>query len=414
MATDMATDIDELIYDPADPSTLRNPHALFARLRNEDPVHWSEPMSGWVVTNYDYATEILTDSEVFSAERLTSVRKHLPGPAQNAASEILRWLNHWMVFRDPPDHTRLRRHMATVLNLPVFESLRESVRGIVDMLLDKHPRGETIDFIPNFSIMMPGMVVMDLLGVDRTRLLEVKSWSDDMMLFIGSARGVPDKYDRARRGALAMAALFKDLIEQRRVEPKGDILSQLIHSEIDGRQLNDDEIIGSMMMVLNGGHETTANLLNNSLLALAGNPDQMAVLRSGSGNMVTAVEEFLRFDSPVLSIGRIVTQDMELGNKQLTKGERVFAMLLAANRDEDVFDDPDRLDVSRNPNPHMAFGKGNHFCLGTPLARIEGQIALEAIIERYGAISLEENVDDIPWINSMVTRGPTRLPLRLT
>jgi cytochrome P450 len=407
-------DLDELVYDPSDPAVMRNPHALFSRLRAAEPVHWSEPMSGWVVTNYDYCTEILTDSEVFSAERLTSVRKHLPGTAQTAANDILRWLNHWMVFRDPPDHTRLRRHMATVLNLPVFESLSESITGVVDILLDDMPRGEPLDFIQNFSIIMPGMVVMDLLGVDRDRLREVKSWSDDMMLFIGSARGVPDKYERARRGALAMATLFKDLIEKRRRENTGDILSQLIHSEIDGGQLNDDELIGSMMMVLNGGHETTANLLNNSLLALAANPDQADFLRAGSGNMATAVEEFLRYDSPVMSIGRVVTEDVMLGDKQLTKGERVFAMLLAANRDEDVFDDPDRLDVTRNPNPHMAFGKGPHFCMGTPLARIEGQIALKAILGRYTNIVLQEEMDSIPWINSMVTRGPTRLPLTLS
>lgn len=408
------SDIADLIYDPSDPETLRNPHSIFARLRNEDPVHWSEPMSGWIVTGYDDATEILTDSEVFSAERLTSVRKHLPNTAQDAASEILRWLNHWMVFRDPPDHTRLRRHMATVLNLPVFQTLDASIRGVVDMLLEKLPRGEPIDFIQNFSILMPGLVVMDLLGVDRDRLMEVKSWSDDMMLFIGSARGVPDKYDRARRGAVAMATLFHDLIARRRAAQRDDILSQLIHSEIDGRRLNDDELIGSMMMVLNGGHETTANLLNNSLLGLIANPDQAERLRAGAAGIVPAVEEFLRYDSPVLSIGRVVTEDVEMRDKQISKGERVFAMLLSANRDDEVFDDPDRLDVGRNPNPHMAFGKGPHFCLGMPLARIEGQIALTKILERYGSITLEEDLNNIPWINSMVTRGPTRLPLRLS
>ena len=405
--------VDEMIFDPADPAILRNPHPIFAWLRQEDPVHWSEPMSGWIVTGYDDILEALTDSDVYSAERLGNVRKHLPAGAQSSAEEILRYLNSWMVFRDPPDHTRLRRHMAGVLNLPTFESLRGTVAELTTMLLDQLPDDDVINMLPSFSILLPGMVVMELMGVDRDRLLEVKSWSDDMMLFIGSARGVPDKYERAKRGAVSMATLFKELIAKRRVDPRDDMLSQLIASEIDGRGLQDDELVGCLMMVLNGGHETTANLINNSLLALAHNPDTLAWLRANPDGMETAVEEFLRYDSPILSVGRMVKEETELGGKQLSAGERVFFMLLSANRDEEVFDDPTRLDVTRNPNPHMAFGKGPHFCLGTPLARIEGQIVLGEIIRRYSSIELAEPVDNIPWVNSLVTRGPSRIPLRL-
>jgi hypothetical protein len=406
--------IDDLIYDPADPETLRNPHPIFARLRAEDPVHWSDPMQAWILTRYDLAGKILIDAETYSAERLGAVSKHLPAPAQDIAAQILRWLSHWMVFRDPPDHTRLRRHMNRVLNLPVFEALRGSVRDITGMLLDDLPREDIVDLIPTFSIQLPGMVIMDLMGVPRERLLEVKSWSDNMMLFIGSARGVPDKYERARGGAVAMATLFQGMIEERRAVPRDDMLSQLIVSKAGGERLNDDELIGSLMMVLNGGHETTANLINSSLLALAHNPEQAAALRQNPDGMVRAVDEFLRYDSPVLSIGRVVTKEAQLGGKQLSPGERIFAMLVAANRDGEVFTNPDVLDLTRNPNPHMAFGKGHHFWLGTPLAKIEGQVAVEYILERFGKIELAEPVENIPWINSMVTRGPTRLPMRLS
>ena len=405
--------VDNLTFDPSDPATLRNPHPIFAALRHEDPVHWSDAMSGWIVTSYDDIQDGLTDSGTFSAERLTNVRKHLPTGAQSAAEEVLRYLNSWMVFRDPPDHTRLRRHMASVLSLPTFKALSGTVSELTTMLLDKLPENGVLDIIPAFSILLPGMVVMELMGVDRNRLLEVKGWSDDMMLFIGSARGVPDKYERARRGATSMATLFKEMIAERRIAPRDDLLSQLMASEINGQQLIDDELVGCLMMVLNGGHETTANLINNSLLALAHNPDQMAWLRKNPDGMDTAVEEFLRYDSPILSIGRVVKKDAELGDKQLSVGERVFFMLLSANRDEEVFDDPDQLDVRRNPNPHMAFGKGPHFCLGTPLARIEGEIVLHEILRRYRSIELAEPIEDIHWINSMVTRGPSRLPLRL-
>lgn len=404
--------VDELMFDPSDPDILRNPHMAFALLRREDPVHWSEAMSAWIVTGYDDILDGLTDNATFSAERLTNVRKHLPTGAQNAAEEVLRYLNSWMVFKDPPDHTRLRRHMAAVMDLPTLTSLGGTISELTNLLLDDLPDGDVVDMIPNFSILLPGMVVMELMGVDRNRLLEVKGWSDDMMLFIGSARGVPDKYERARRGAVAMATLFRELIVQRRAEPRDDMLSKLIVSEVNGGRLGDDELVGCLMMVLNGGHETTANLINNSLLALAHNPDAFTWLRNNPGGMEIAVEEFLRYDSPILSIGRVVKEETELGGKQLSIGERVFFMLLSANRDEEVFNDPDRLDVTRNPNPHMAFGKGAHFCLGTPLARIEGQIVLNEILKRYSSIELAEPVSDIRWINSMVTRGPSRLPLR--
>jgi cytochrome P450 len=235
-----------------------------------------------------------------------------------------------------------------------------------------------------------------------------------MMLFIGSARGVPDKYERARHGAVSMATLFQGMIEERRAVPTDDMLSQLILSEAGGERLSDDELIGSLMMVLNGGHETTANLINNSMLALAHHPEQLKALRGNSEGMARAVDEFLRYDSPILSIGRVIAKETELGGKQLSPGERIFSMLVAANRDGDVFANPDVLDIARNPNPHMAFGKGHHFCLGTPLARIEGQVAVECLLERFSQIELAEPVDNIPWINSMVTRGPTRLPLKLS
>ncbi len=404
----------QLEYDPNDPDVRRSPHELFAQLREADPVHWSPKMAGWVVTSYELATEVLTDNVLYSADRFTPFQARLSDDNRATAMEVLRWFKHWMVFRDPPDHTRLRRHMANILNVPIFDSKRESIEEVVNQLLDKIPRGEDIDFHTSFALWMPGMIVADLLGVDRDRLLDVKQWSDDMMTFIGSSRGVPDKYERARRGAKAMGEHFLDLVAKRRVEPRNDALSMLIASEVDGERLGDDELVGCMMMVLNGGHETTANLLNNSMLAMSSHPEVVKDLRANPGKMTTAVEEFLRYDSPILSVGRMVTEDHELGPKQIKAGDRVFAMLIGANRDPEVFKNPDELNVTRTPNPHMAFGKGPHFCLGTPLARLEGQIALAAILQRFERIELREPVESIPWLNSMVTHGPTRLPLRLS
>jgi cytochrome P450 len=403
----------DLTYDPTDPAVLRNPHELFARIRETEPVHWSPKLKSWIVTGYEDATDVLTDAEIFSGDRFRPFRARLPEKDRATADEVLRWFNHWMVFTDPPKHTRLRRHMAAVLNEKVFDTQSQNVTDVINELADKLPRGEAFDFFTAFSLWMPGIIVADLLGVERDKLLEVKQWSDDMMTFIGSSRGVTDKYERARRGANAMGTYFLDLIEKRRADPKPDVATMLMDTEVDGEKLNDDELIGCMMMVLNGGHETTANLLNNSMLALSSHPDAVADLRANPDKMERAVEEFLRYDSPVLSVGRVVMEETELGGKTLAEGDRVFAMLVGANRDSEIFEDPDQLQIERSFNPHMAFGKGPHFCLGTPLARLEGRIALNAILERFSTVELAEPVDDIPWLNSLVTRGPSRVPVIL-
>lgn len=400
-------------YDPTDPTVQRNPHNVFAQLRQVEPVHWCEKLKGWIVTSYEDATDVLADTTIFSGDRFRPFRARLPEKDRASADEVLKWFNNWMVFTDPPRHTRLRRHMAAVLNDKVFDTQSQNVKDVVNELADKLPRNEAFDFFSAFSLWMPGIIVADLLGVERDRLLEVKQWSDDMMTFIGSSRGVVDKYERAKRGANAMGTYFRELIARRRVEPRADVVTLLMETEVDGEKLGDDELVGCMMMVLNGGHETTANLLNNSMLALAAHPGAVAELRAHPDKMTTAVEEFLRYDSPVLSIGRVVTEEVELGGKTLAEGDRVFAMLVGANRDPEIFSHPDELQIERAFNPHMAFGKGPHFCLGTPLARIEGRVALNAVLERFSSIELAEPVEDIQWLNSMVTRGPSRVPVIL-
>jgi len=409
-----STNIAELIYDPSDEATRRNPYALFRQLRERDPVHWSDAMEGWIVTDYQLCSDMLSMNEYYSAERITGIKAHLPPEVRSYAEEVLRWLTTWMVFMDQPDHTRIRRHMARVLNANVFATLNDNIVDICTMLLDKLPKNETIDFVREFSIQLPGLVVLDFFGVPRERLFEVKGWSDDMMLFIGSARGVKDKYKLARNGAVSMGTLFQDMIKARRIDPQDDVLTKLMSVDINGDKLTDDEIVGSMMMVLNGGHETTANLINNSIMALVGHPEQLNMLRREEVAMSAAVEELLRYDAPIFSIGRVVKENVVLGGRELIKGERIFAMLAAANRDPKIFSNPDELILNRNPNPHLTFGKGAHHCMGMPLARNEGKIVVPMIVERFKNITIMEDLNNIPWINSMVTRGPTRLPVKLS
>lgn len=402
-------------FDPADPASLRDPYPIFERMRARGPVHWSPALAGWLVLGWDEVQQVVSTPEVYSANRVTPVFDRLPTADQASAADVLRWLSIWMVFQDPPQHTRVRRHMTTVISPRTVGELRAAVEEITAFLLDRLPKDEPFDFYSEFGLKLPGFVVMDLLGVPRNRLDEVKSWSDEMMLFIGSSRGVVDKYGRARHGAQSMAALFRELIGERRAEPRDDVLTRMISNEVAGETLTEDELIASMMMIANGAQETTAHLFSNTLLALRDHPDALAELRGDLDRLIpTAVEEFLRFDAPVLSTARLAISDGVLGGEQIHAGDRVFALLAAANRDPAIFTRPNDLVLTRRPNKHLAFSSGVHFCLGAPLARLEAQIAIGQLITNFPDYRITESIDDIPWTNSLVARGPTRLPVRLS
>lgn len=401
-------------YDPRNPAMLRDPYATFAEMRTSGGVHWCEPLSGWIAVDWESVNAVVTNPQVFSANRITPVYDRLSQENQATAADVLRWLSLWMVFQDPPNHTRLRRYLTTVINPRMVESMRGSITQITTELLDALPTDTPVEFFTQFGLTLPGYVVMDLLGVPRDRLSEVKQWSDEMMLFIGSSRGVEDKYARARHGAQSMAELFRELIDERRSAPQDDVLTRMITTEVDGETLTDDELIACMMMIGNGAQETTAHLLSNGLLALHHFPDVADKLMADLDGLIpTAIDEFLRFDSPVLSTGRLVTADIELGGQSIKAGDRIFAVLAAANRDPAVFDSPDDLILKGRTNGHLSFSKGVHFCLGAPMARLEAQIAFTEILRRFPRLTIAEEIATIPWSNSMVTRGPLRLPVVL-
>jgi cytochrome P450 len=401
-------------YDPTDSDQMRNPYAIFAEMRKDGGVHWCEPLSGWIALDWESVNAVVTTPQVFSANRIMPVYDRLPEKHQASAGDVLRWLSLWMVFQDPPNHTRLRRYLATVINPRMVESMRASITQITTELLDGMPKETPVEFFTEFGLTLPGYVVMDLLGVPRDRLAEVKVWSDEMMLFIGSSRGVDDKYGRAKHGAQSMAELFRELIDERRRAPQDDVLTRMIAAEVDGETMTDDELIASMMMIGNGAQETTAHLLSNAVLAMQEFPNVADNLKADlEGLLPTAVEEFLRYDSPVLSTGRLLTQDVELGGQSLKSGDRVFAMLAAANRDPAVFESPDDLILQGRSNSHLSFSKGVHFCLGAPIARLEAQIAFTELLTRFPRHRIAEQRSDIPWTNSLVTRGPLRLPVVL-
>lgn len=398
-----------MIYDPAHPTVRADPYPSYARLRRDEPVHWHPGLRCWILTRYHDVAAALS-GPAMSPNRLEPFYAALPGEAQSMLAEMMRYLNLWIVFRDPPQHTRLRGLVSKAFLPGTIVGLKPKIQVIVDRLLNSFAPKDEIDLVAEFTMPLPALVIMAMMGVPEDRLHDVKRWSDDIMLFIGTARATPDKYTRARRGAVEMAGLFRDEIEKRRASPSDDLLSLLIAARDQHDRLSEDELVATAMLLLFAGHETTTNLLSTAMLTMMRNPEQRSRLAAHPELASTAVEEFLRYEAPSNAMGRIVRRTHEVHGVTLKEGDRLFAIINAANRDETQFPEPDKVDVGRQPNRHLTFGQGAHFCLGAQLARLEARIALPALLERFPDMSPGSSPP--VWIDSLVMRGLKSLPVR--
>jgi hypothetical protein len=396
-------------YKPNDPGFLADPFPLYARLRDEDPVHWSPRLKAWVLTRYEDVRRVCLDANM-SSDRLRPFFAALPAPEAAKVAELVRYLTLWMVFRDPPEHTRLRRLAGKVFHVRSIHALRPNVEALTARLLDALDGRAEFDFIADFAGPLPALVIMDMLGAPREELARLKRLSDEMALFIGSARDAPEKYERASAATREMAAIFRELITARRAAPQRDLLTELVSLDDAGERLSDDELVATCILLLFAGHETTTHHLANGLLALMRFPGELERLRSKPALAPAAVEELLRYDGPIGAQVRIVREPHTLHGKALKAGDRVFLLMNAANRDPRAYEDPDRLDLERDGVPHLTFGFGAHICLGFPLARLEGQIALPAALARWRRIELAQ--PRLEWLDSMVLRGMKAMPVR--
>lgn len=403
-------------FRPDAPEFLADPFPVFRRLREDDPVHWSPRLKAWVLTRYDDCKAVFLDKGV-SSDRLRPYFATLPGAEAARIGQIIRYLTHWMVFRDPPEHARLRRLTGKVFHLQSMNAMRPAAEELVEWLFGRireriGDAGE-IDFIAEFAGPLPALVIMAMLGVPKEELAKVKRMSDDIALFIGSSRMSPDKYDIAERATKEMAVFFLELIQDRKHNKGNDLLSQLVDLEDSGDRLSDDELVATCILLLFAGHETTTNHIANGLAALLRFPGELRALREDAALAPRAIEELLRYDGPSGAQVRIVKVEQEMRGKRLKAGDRVFLMLNAANRDPEAFDQPDRLQLARGGPAHLTFGFGPHICLGFPLARMEGQIALPAVVRHWKDIALAVPEGRIEWLNSMVFRGMESLPVRV-
>ena len=397
-------------FSPSDPAFVANPFPFYARLRDDDPAHWSGPLKAWVLTRYDDVKRVCLDGSM-SSDRLRPFFSSLPSAEAGRMAELMRVLTLWMVFRDPPEHTRLRRLTSRVFNTRSIQALKPAVASITDWLIEQLGERSEFDLIAEFAGPLPALVIMDMLGVPRSELTRLKRLSDEMALFIGSARETPGKYDRAEAATREMAALFRALVGERRSEPRRDLLSELVHLSDDGERLSEDELVATCVLLLFAGHETTTHHIANGLAALLRFPEQMEKLRRDPQLAPAAVEELLRYDGPIGAQVRIVQEPQRFHGREFQRGARVFLMMNAANRDPRAYYEPDRVDLARHGPPHLTFGFGAHICLGFPLARLEGQIALPAVLARWRHIEAATSAPE--WLDSLVLRGMKAFPLRV-
>lgn len=399
-----------LAFDPRVPAVNANPFPALANLRRTDAVHHSPILKGWVVTRYDDVKSILLNSKLYSVDRIRPFLDHLPPERARQLPELSRLIPLWVAFREPPDHTRIRRVVNVSFTPQAIGAMQSKIVELVDDLIDGFIERGHADLIADFALPLPGSVILDMLGAPRSDLKMVKAWSDDLELFIGGAKITPDKYQRAEHGTLKMADYFRDVIRRRRDKPGTDVISLLTSAADAEGRISEDELVATCILFLFGGHETTTNLIGNGMHALLRNPEQLKKVKDDPSLAPKLVEECLRYDGPGGAVVRIVTEDHELRGKTLRKGERVFAMVQAANRDPERFANPDSFEIERSDNQHLTFGQGPHFCAGAPLARAEAKVAFPRLLERLQDLELAQ--DDLQWRDAIIMRGLRSLPLR--
>jgi cytochrome P450 len=385
--------------NPTDPAFRDDPYPALHRLRARDPVN-ETPVGLWRLTRYADVNRLL--HEVPAGVRTTDGT--LPGVDESLMGQRL-----FMLQQDPPTHTRLRRLVSAAFTPRAINALRADVQRIVDGCLDRvAPRG-AMDVIADLALPVPSTVICEMLGVPLADRDRFTTWTAKATHGLASQFLSPDALAEVQAAGMSLAAYFQDLIAKRRTRLTDDLLSALIRAEEAGDRLSQPELISQAIGLLIAGFETTIGLIGNGVRALVLHPPELAKLRARPELVASAVEECLRWDGPIVLTGRVLHADVEFGGKTIPKSARVWGMLAAANRDPEVFPDPDRFDVERHPNEHLAFGGGPHYCLGAYLAKIEAQSAIGTLVRRFDDLTLES--ERVEWGPSLF-RVPGKLPLR--
>ena len=406
----MPQDVISVDDDLLDPGLLEDPFPYYRELRETRPVHWNERWRGWIVARYADVYAGLHDQRMLADTITPYFETRLSDEDRKRFALTYEVLNSWPVFVDPPKHTQLRRIFSRSFTPKTVQTMRGIVQRFVDEFLDGWQSKREVDLITDFGSLVPANVIATIIGAPREDLDRFHAWSWELNELLHGGVGTPTRMERAQQSIVEFKAYLEELYRDRLANPRDDMMSWLMEVQRSDASLTPDDVVYSCMLILNAGHETTQIMIGNTVSALL-QSGEWRRLREQPQLVKTAIEECLRFNGPMKGTMRAAAEDMVIGGVNVKKDDRVMLLMASANRDPAQFADPDRLDIARNPNPHLAFGHGIHFCLGAPLARLEVEIGLLEMTRRYPNLELAGPVKYERRILSRAIESPLTVSL---
>ena len=392
-----------------DAAFIANPYPTYERLRATEPIHWVDGFrwgGSWLIPHYEGVLAALRDPRL-SSQRARTWTADLPAEVQGEFEDFNRTYPHWMLFLDRPRHTRLRALLNKSFTRRVVDGLRPLIQQTVDGLLARVIESGRMEFIGDFAHPMPVAVIAELMGVPPEDQRTFTKWSYDFAAFFGSGRATLEQARAGKDGFMAITDYFRSKVSERQREPGSDLVSLLLHAEVEGDRLTTEEVLAQCSLLLAGGHETTRNLLGSALLNLLRHPEQLKLLEREPSRLPRAVQELARYESPVQLLTRVASEDVDMHGQAIRKGQTIILLIGSANRDPAQFTDPDTLDITRDAAASLAFGQGTHHCLGQMLASVEVELALLALLTRLRNLRLAER--ELVWTANPTLRGLTAL-----
>ena len=391
-----------------DAEFIANPYRTYSYLRTTAPLHWADKFrtGAWLVTRYADVLTGLHDTRL-SSQRSHTLTAALPGEVQSEFATFNEIFSRWMLFLDPPHHSRVRKLLNKEFTPNMIQRMRPRIQHVVNTLLDQALAKTEMEFMTEFANPLPVRVIAEMLGIPSEDQRDFQIWSDDIANFFGNSSATVDVALRAQNSLVNLTEYFRALLPERREHKGNDLVSLLLRVEEEGEVLTNEELLAQCTLLLVAGHETTRNLLGNGLLALLQHPDQLATLKQNTSLMSSAVREFARYDSPVQFSGRAATEDFSWHGQSIMKGQTVIFLLGSGNHDPEKFSNPERLEISRDEGMPLSFGHGIHFCIGAALAYTEAEIAFATLLDRTSSLRM---LDDAPaWRANPGFRGLNRL-----